>query len=61
MGLLPSNALFNQEQLTEIYCSIHETLDGNGPLTDARRKALESAACQIEEKVRLPETSQWNT
>ena len=50
-GLLPANALFNQEQLTEIYRSIHETLDGDGPLTDTRRKALESAAGQIEEEV----------
>lgn len=48
-GLLPSSALFTPEQLTEVYRSIHETLDGDIPLTDERRKALESAAGQIEE------------
>lgn len=50
-GLLPASALFTQEQLTEVYRSIHETLDGDVPLTDERRKALESAAGQIEEGV----------
>ena len=50
-GLLPACALFKQEQLAEIYRSIHETLDGDIPLTDERRKALESAAGQIEEEV----------
>lgn len=50
-GLLPACALFKQEQLAEIYRSIHETLDGDIPLTDERRKALESAVGQIEEGV----------
>ena len=50
-GLLPSSALFAPEQLTEVYRSIHETLDGDGLLADERRKALESAARQIEEEV----------
>lgn len=50
-GLLPSSALFTQEQLTEVYCSIHETLEGDYPLTDERRKLLESAAAQIENSV----------
>lgn len=50
-GLLPANALFTQEQLTEVYRSIHETLEGDIPLTDERRKALESAAGQIEDGV----------
>lgn len=50
-GLLPASALFTQEQLTEVYRSIHETLDGDVPLTDERRKALESAAGQIEDEV----------
>ena len=50
-GLLPANALFTQEQLTEVYRSIHETLEGDILLTDERRKALESAAGQIEEEV----------
>lgn len=50
-GLLPASALFTQDQLTEVYRSIHETLDGDGPLTDKRRKVLETAAGQIEEEV----------
>ena len=37
--------------MTEVYRSIHETLDGDVPLTDERRKALESAAGQIEDEV----------
>lgn len=47
-GLLPSSALFTPEQLTEVYRSIHETLDSEYPLTDERRKLLESSAEQIE-------------
>ena len=50
-GLLPASALFTPEQLTEVYRSIHETLDGEYPLTDERRKLLESAAGQIEDFV----------
>lgn len=50
-GLLPTSALFTQEQLTEVYRSIHETLDGDGLLADERRKALESAAEQIKDCV----------
>lgn len=50
-GLLPSSALFTPEQLTEVYRSIHETLDSEYPLTDERRKLLESAAEQIEDFV----------
>ena len=50
-GLLPACALFEQKQLAEIYRSIHETLEGDIPLTDERRSALESAAGQIEEGV----------
>nr|WP_304965809.1 hypothetical protein [uncultured Oscillibacter sp.] len=50
-GLLPSSALFTQEQLTEVYRSIHETLDSEYPLTDERQKLLESAAEQIEDFV----------
>ena len=47
-GLLPSSALFTPEQLTEVYRSIHETLDSEYPLTDERRRLLESSAEQIE-------------
>lgn len=50
-GLLPKSALFQPEQLTEVYRSIHETLDCAYPLTDERRKLLEDAARQIEEGV----------
>ncbi len=50
-GLLPSSTLFTKEQLTEVYRSIHETLDGEYPITDERRKLLESAAGQIEDVV----------
>ena len=50
-GLLPASALFTQEQLTEVYRSVYETLDGEYPITDERRKLLESAAGQIEEEV----------
>lgn len=50
-GLIPQSALFTPEQLTEVYRSIHETLDGDYPITDERRKLLESAAAQIEDTV----------
>ena len=50
-GLLPACTLFKQEQLAEVYRSIHKTLNGDIPLTDERRKALESVAAQIEEGV----------
>lgn len=50
-SLLPKSALFQPEQLTEIYRSIHETLESTYPLTDERRKLLEDAARQIEEGV----------
>ena len=48
-GLLQKNALFQPEQLVEVYRSIHETLDSAYSLTDSRRKLLEDAARQIEE------------
>ncbi len=50
-GLIPRSALFTPEQLTEIYRSIHETLDSGYPITDERQKHLESAAEQIERSV----------
>lgn len=50
-GLLPASALFTQEQLTEVYRSIHETLESAYPLTEDRQKCLESAAKQIERGV----------
>lgn len=50
-GLVPGDALFSPEQLTEVYRSIHEALDSGYPITDARQKCLESAAEQIERSV----------
>ena len=47
-GLIPKSALFTQEQMTEVYRSIHETLDSGYPITDERQKHLESTAEQIE-------------
>ena len=50
-GLVPSDALFSPEQLTEVYRSIRETLDSGYPITDERQKRLESAAEQIDRSV----------
>ena len=47
-GLVQKDALFAPEQLTEIYRSIHETMDEAYPITEERKKLLESAAEQIE-------------
>lgn len=49
-GLIHS-ALFAPEQLTEIYRSIHETLESAYPITDERQKYLEQAASQIESTI----------
>ena len=50
-GLVARSALFAPEQLAEVYRSIHETLESAYPMTDERRKCLESAAGQIERYV----------
>lgn len=50
-GLIPRSALFTQEQLTEVYRSIHETLDSEYPITEERQTCLRSAAEQIERVV----------
>lgn len=50
-GLIPHNALFTPEQLTEIYRSIHETLENTYLITDERRKCLESTAEQLEHSI----------
>ena len=50
-GLIDRDELFSPEQLTELYRSIHETLDGEYAITEERRKLLESAAEQIERGV----------
>ena len=50
-GLIHDSALFEPEQLAEVYRSIHETLESGYPITEERRKLLESAAEQIERTV----------
>ena len=50
-GLIPEQRIFSSEQMTEIYRSIQETLGSDYPITDGRRKLLESAADQIEQSV----------
>ena len=47
-GLVPRSALFTPEQLAEVYRCIHETLESAYPITEERRKCLESAAEKIE-------------
>ena len=49
--LIDRDAIFEPEQLAEVYRAIHETLDGDNAITEARRKLLESAAEQIENAV----------
>lgn len=50
-GLIERDRLFSPEQQTEVYRSIHETLDGAYSMTDERRNLLESAAAQIERTI----------
>ena len=50
-GLMPEFRVLTSEQMTEVYRCIHETLEGDYPITDNRRKLLESAAGQIEQSV----------
>ena len=50
-GLMPESRVLSSEQMTEVYRSIHETLENDYPITDNRRKLLESAAGQIEQSV----------
>ncbi len=47
-GLVSRSAIFTPEQLTEVYRSIHETLENSCPMTEERQKCLESTAKQIE-------------
>ena len=49
-GLIPRSALFTPEQLTEVYRSIHETLE-NYSITSERQEHLSSAAEQIERTI----------
>lgn len=50
-GLVQADRIFSDEQLTEIYRSIRETLDGDYPITDERQKLLEDACWKIEGSV----------
>ena len=50
-GLLPQERIFSDQQLTEIYRCIHETLDGGYPITVEREKLLTESAEQIEAAV----------
>ena len=50
-GLMPEFRVLSPEQMTEVYRSIHETLESDYPITESRRKLLESAAGQIEQSV----------
>lgn len=50
-GLIQESRQFSDEQLTEIYRCVHETLDGEYPITDERRDVLTRAAEQIERSV----------
>lgn len=50
-NILQRDNLFSREQQAEVYRSILETLDSVYPLTDERRKLLETTAEQIERNV----------
>lgn len=50
-GLMSEYRVLSPEQMTEVYRCIHETLENDYPITEHRRKLLESAANQIEQSV----------
>ena len=50
-GLVQKDRQFTDEQLTELYRCIHETLDSDYPMTEERRKMLMGAVEQIESSV----------
>ena len=50
-GLVKDSRQFTDEQLTEMYRCIHETLDSEYPITRERHDTLMSAALQIERSV----------
>lgn len=50
-GLLPQEQLFSDQQLTEMYRCIHETLESAYTITPEREKLLTGAAEQIEAAV----------
>ena len=58
-GLLPQERIFSDQQLTELYRCIHETLESGYPITLEREKLLTESAEQIEAAVpRLEELVQ---
>lgn len=50
-GLLPRECIFSDQQLTEMYRCIYETLESGYPITPEREKLLTEAAKQIEAAV----------
>lgn len=50
-GLLPQERIFSDQQLTELYRCIHETLESGYPITLEREKLLTESAEQIEAAV----------
>lgn len=50
-GLLPQEQLFSDQQLTEMYRCIHETLENGYPITVEREKLLTESAEQIKAAV----------
>ena len=50
-GLVQESRQFTDEQLTELYRCVHETLDSGYPITREREKLLTAAAEQIEYSV----------
>lgn len=50
-GLVAENRLFSPEQLSEVYRTVHETLDSEFPITTERERLLKGVAEQIEQTV----------
>lgn len=50
-GLLPQERIFSDQQLTELYRCIHETLESSYPITLEREKLLTESAEQIKAAV----------
>ena len=46
-GLVQADKILSDEQLTELYRSAQETLEGDFPITDERRKLLEDACWKM--------------
>ena len=50
-GLVQEDRLFSDEQLTELYRRVQETMDSGYPITDERKELLEGVCRQIEYSV----------